>query len=237
MPTLNNPALDLDQVSMTENPQRIKAARDILVVDSDPQIALMLEYLLSRTSRIWHATTGLGAFEKIDNQAFSFDLLITEIRLPDISGIEVIKKSRKIHPKLICMVLTLSEEEDDFFSAIRAGANGYLIKTDIDNILINSIESIMSYQYPVSLVFSKYLFKSAGSPIASNYNNKFNISPRELQLLKFIAQGHSYTDCAKLMKISLSTIQTHIRSMYKKMEVTNQRQAIKIAHDFGLLHQ
>jgi DNA-binding NarL/FixJ family response regulator len=226
----------MDQVSMAQSTGSIEVAREILVVENDPRMPQKLEQLLGSTSRIRHATTGLSALEMIENQAFSFDLLITEIQLPDLSGSDVIKKSREIHPQLICMVLTQSEEEDDFFSAIRAGAHGYLIKTDIDQNLICAIDSILSDQYPVSLPFSKYLFKSAGSPITANYNNQFNISPRELQLLKFIAQGHSYADCARLMKISLSTIQTHIRSMYRKMQVTNQRQAIKIAHDFGLLH-
>ncbi len=237
MHSADNANLKMDQVSMAKNVPMIDAAREILVVESDSQMLPKLEQLLGSTSRIRHATTGLGALAMMENQAFSFDLLITEIQLPDLSGIEVIKKSREIHPHLTCMVLTQSEEEDDFFSAIRAGAHGYLIKTDMDQNLILAVDSILSHQYPVSLPFSKYLFKSAGSPIIANYNNQFNISPRELQLLKFIAQGHTYADCARLMKISLSTIQTHIRSMYRKMRVTNQRQAIKIAHDFGLLHQ
>lgn len=237
MPGSDNATLDMDEGSMGQSTGSIEVAREILVVENDPRMPQKLEQLLGSTSRIRHATTGLGALAMIENQAFSFDLLITEIQLPDLSGIEVIKKSREIHPHLICMVLTQSEEEDDFLSAIRAGAHGYLIKTDIDHTLIRAVDSILSHHYPVSLPFSKYLFKSAGSPITANYNNQFNISPRELQLLKFIAQGHTYADCARLMKISLSTIQTHIRSMYRKMRVTNQRQAIKIAHDFGLLHQ
>ena len=64
---------------------------------------------------------------------------------------------------------------------------------------------------------------------------KYGLSPRELQLLKLLANGHTYARCADLMALSLSTIQSHIRSLYRKLEVNNQRQAIKKAHSSGIL--
>lgn len=209
----------------------------ILVIENDSLFLVKLKQLLGHNLQIHHATSGLDALELIQKEHHSFDLIITEIHLPDISGIEVIKRVRNNALKSLFMVLTNSQDENDFFSAIRAGAHGYLMKSDVENMLTEAIDHIFSNQYPVSLLFSKYFFKLAGSPNTSNIKDQFNISPRELQLLKFIAQGHSYSECAGLMQISLSTIQTHIRSMYRKMDVCNQRQAVKIAHEFGLLHQ
>jgi DNA-binding CsgD family transcriptional regulator len=65
--------------------------------------------------------------------------------------------------------------------------------------------------------------------------NSLNLSPRELELLQHLAKGHSYVTCADMMNISLSTVQTHIRNMYRKLEVSNQRQAISKAQSSGLI--
>ena len=210
---------------------------EILVIENDASFLNQLKQLLGHSQHLHHAASGLDALDMIENDHHAFDLVITEIHLPDMSGIEVIKRARNAGRELLFMVITNSQNENDFFSAIRAGAHGYLMKSDVSNMLTGAIDDILSNQYPVSLPFSKYFFKLAGSPITSNFNDQFNISPRELELLKFIAQGNSYAECAELMQISLSTIQTHIRNMYRKMAVCNQRQAVKIAHEFGLLHQ
>ena len=66
--------------------------------------------------------------------------------------------------------------------------------------------------------------------------NDLNLSKRELELLQFIAKGCSYASCADVMNISLNTVQTHIRNMYRKLDVSNQRQAIAIGQKTGLLH-
>jgi DNA-binding NarL/FixJ family response regulator len=102
--------------------------------------------------------------------------------------------------------------------------------------LPQSINQVMSWQYPVSASMVRYLFRIAGSPIAIAHENKLKVSRRELQLLRLLAQGNSYTTCAGLMNISLSTVQTHIRNMYRKLDVSSQRQAIVIAQKSGLLN-
>jgi DNA-binding NarL/FixJ family response regulator len=116
------------------------------------------------------------------------------------------------------------------------GARGYLLKSDTETSLINAIESVLQGQYPVSPALARHLFRLAGAPTAIANANKLNLSPRELELLQYLAQGNSYTRCAQVMNISLSTVQTHIRNMYRKLEVSNQRQAIKKAQASGLLH-
>jgi DNA-binding CsgD family transcriptional regulator len=106
----------------------------------------------------------------------------------------------------------------------------------MDEPLFQSISQIMSWQYPVSAPLVRCLFRVAGSPIALPDKTRPKLSPRELELLKCLAQGHSYVACASLMGIALSTVQTHIRNMYRKMGVSNQRQAIAIGQKTGLLH-
>ena len=133
------------------------------------------------------------------------------------------------------MVTTASPAEETFLAAIRAGAHGYLLKGETEESLAHSIGQVMAGQYPVSPALARHLFRLAGSPSAMPLSNGVSLSRRELELLQLIAKGSSYANCAEEMRISLSTVQTHIRNMYRKLEVNNQRQAIVKAQSSGLL--
>ena len=178
---------------------------------------------------------GASALEALSQPQAQFTLALIDIGLPDITGIEVIAKARLRFAELPILVTTTFSAEDTFLLAIRAGANGYLLKGDTETALRNSIELVLQGQYPVSPALARHLFRLAGAPNASPVANNLNLSPRELELLKFIAKGCSYATCADVMNISLSTVQTHIRNTYRKLEVCNQRQAITKAQSSGLL--
>jgi DNA-binding NarL/FixJ family response regulator len=99
-----------------------------------------------------------------------------------------------------------------------------------------AIEQIMRGEYPVSPALARHLFRLAGSNLAPCSSGGVKLSPRELELLQWLSKGESYASCAGKMGISFSTVQTHIRNMYRKLEVSNQRQAINKAQSSGLLH-
>jgi DNA-binding NarL/FixJ family response regulator len=147
----------------------------------------------------------------------------------------VIAAVRQRFAELPILVTTAFTSEETFLSAIRAGANGYLLKGDSDLSMCHSIELVLQGQYPVSPALARHLFRLAGGPNVKHMSNDLNLSKRELELLQFIAKGCSYASCADVMNISLSTVQTHIRNMYRKLEVSNQRQAITKAQSAGLL--
>ena len=178
---------------------------------------------------------GASALEALSQPQAQFNLALVDIGLPDISGIEVIAKARLQFAELPILVTTTFSAEDTFLLAIRSGANGYLLKGDTETALRSSIELVLQGQYPVSPALARHLFRLAGAPSAIPVTNKLNLSPRELELLQLIAKGCSYATCADVMNISLSTVQTHIRNMYRKLEVSNQRQAITKAQSSGLL--
>lgn len=209
-----------------------------LVVEDDPIFQDIIRHVLEHTNSIWHihtASNGIEALSALADEDCSFNLALIDIGLPDLSGIEVISAARKRYADLPIMVLTANDDETTFLSAIRAGTSGYLVKCTTDIPLPESISQVMSGQYPVSASLARHLFRLAGSPIAILQENRLNLSRRELQLLRLLAQGNSYVTCANLMNVSLSTIQTHIRNMYRKLDVSNQRQAINMAQNSGLL--
>jgi DNA-binding NarL/FixJ family response regulator len=178
---------------------------------------------------------GSSALQVLAKPDCHFDLALIDIGLPDISGIDVITAVRHRFAELPILVTTAFTSEETFLSAIRAGANGYLLKGDSDLSMCHSIELVLQGQYPVSPALARHLFRLAGGPNVKHMPNDLNLSKRELELLQFIAKGCSYASCADVMNISLNTVQTHIRNMYRKLEVSNQRQAITKAQSAGLL--
>lgn len=186
--------------------------------------------------KIYAYQDGASALEALAEPGRQFKLALIDIGLPDMSGIDVISSARSRFAELPILVTTAFTAEETFLSAIRAGAHGYLLKGDTEASLVKSIDQVMRGQYPVSPALARHLFRLAGSPTATPSPNSLNLSPRELELLQHIAKGRSYVTCAETMNISLSTVQTHIRNMYRKLEVSNQRQAINKAQSSGLLN-
>lgn len=181
------------------------------------------------------AADGATALRKLAAAGSDVDLVLVDIGLPDMSGLEVISAARARSADLPILVTTVLATEETFLTAIRAGARGYLIKGDSEISLATSIDQVMRGQYPFSPALARHFFKLAGAPSTAPEPNTMNLSPREVELLRHIAKGHSYASCADVMNISLSTVQTHIRNMYRKLEVSNQRQAIGKAHASRLL--
>jgi DNA-binding NarL/FixJ family response regulator len=210
----------------------------VLLVEDDADFTKIFDRVFERLGKDWTihlAPDGSTALKILERPDFKYELALIDIGLPDITGIDVISAARFYFPEMPVLVTTAFTSEETFISAIRAGAQGYLLKTDTETSLANAIEAVLQGQYPVSPALARYLFRLAGAPSALTNANKLNLSPRELELLQLLAQGLSYTHCAQTMNISLSTVQTHIRNMYRKLEVSNHRQAIRKAQASGLI--
>ena len=211
---------------------------NVLLVEDDLVFQNTFVRVFDLMARDWNIQAfqqGSSALQVLGKPDCHFDLALVDIGLPDISGIEVIAAVRHRFAELPILVTTAFTSEETFLSAIRAGANGYLLKGDSDLSMCHSIELVLQGQYPVSPALARHLFRLAGGPNVKHTPNDLNLSKRELELLQFIAKGCSYASCADVMNISLSTVQTHIRNMYRKLEVSNQRQAITKAQSAGLL--
>jgi len=211
---------------------------NVLLVEDDLVFQNTFVRVFDLMAGVWKIQAfqqGSSALQVLAKPDCQFDLALIDIGLPDISGIDVIAAVRHRFAELPILVTTAFTSEETFLSAIRAGANGYLLKGDSDLSMCHSIELVLQGQYPVSPALARHLFRLAGGPNVKHMPNDLNLSKRELELLQFIAKGCSYASCADVMNISLNTVQTHIRNMYRKLEVSNQRQAITKAQSAGLL--
>ena len=210
----------------------------VLVVEDDPVFIKTFDHVFSRLGNEWTiqlAQDGSTALKMLERPTEKYEMALIDIGLPDITGIDVIEAARSHFPHMPVLVTTSFTSEETFLTAIRKGACGYLLKSDSEISLVSAIESVLQGQYPVSPALARCLFRLAGAPALKTDINNLKLSPREVELLQHLALGHSYASCAEKMNISLSTVQTHIRNMYRKLEVSNHRQAIRKVQDSGLL--
>ena len=184
--------------------------------------------------RLQVVSDGASALEVLARSPRGFDLVLVDIGLPDMLGTEVIAAVRQRFAQVPILVITTFQSERTLLDAVRAGANGYLLKNESALSLAHSIELVLQGQYPVSPAMARYLFKLATTetpapapdPAPAPKPDVSKISAREWELLQLIAQGHSYARCAELMHVSLSTVQSHVRNTYRKLGVNNHRQAM-----------
>jgi two-component system NarL family response regulator len=181
------------------------------------------------------------------------DIVIMDIGLPGMNGIECITHLKEKIPDLKIVVLTVFEDEDNILKAIEAGANGYLLK-DIEASLLIAELHVMHLggapmspaiavkiidQYKLDKVISSK--KESDSHFEKNNSKSFNselqimLSKREIEVLSLISLGYIYTDISDELDISSHTVRRHIENIYKKMNVNSKSQAIIKGRRLGLL--
>lgn len=178
--------------------------------------------------------TGRDAIAAVQSPAAAFDLVLADLGLPDISGIEVIGAVRRHLPEAIVLVVSTISSERSLLAAIRAGAKGYVLKDDSEASLLRAVRQVLEGSYPVSPSLARYLFRLAGSPDPLD-GEPVRLSPKETETLRHISRGLTYAETAARMGVSLSTIQSHIRSLYRKLDAHTQAQAVTRARSQGIL--
>lgn len=215
--------------------QRVK---QILVVEDDLEFAQQIAKALKGALEPWsvhQCYTAAQALALLQQPKFFLDLALVDLGLPDLNGIEVIRATRNRFANIPIMVMSVISNEQSVLSAIRAGARGYLLKDESSSSIAAAIEEVMSGNYPISPALARCLFRLAGAPGSLIADGAMSLTPKELETLRHLAKGHSYREVASLMGVSLSTIQSHVRSLYSKLEVHTQVQAITKAMQRGLL--
>lgn len=214
------------------------ALRLALLVEDDPVFQRVLAEAVAGLGTPW-LTQG---FRRADD-AIAFcresgdcpDLALVDLGLPDRPGVEVIRALAQRCPATPVMVVSVFADEARVLEAIRAGALGYLYKDDPSLLITQAIQQLLAGIYPISPMLANYLFKLAGRERTANEPMTPALTPRERALLAQIAQGNSYAECAVALGISLASVQTHIRNLYRKLGAHSQVQAVKRAQEQGLL--
>jgi DNA-binding NarL/FixJ family response regulator len=160
-------------------------------------------------------------------ESLNSDVVLMDIGLPGMNGIEGVKKAKQINPDINILMLTVYEESETVYDALCAGAYGYLVKKTPPSRLIEAIKEVFDGGSPMSSriarqvisTFQNYAYKN-------NLDSQFNLSNREKEVLKHLSDGSNYQEIADELFISVDTVRHHIRNIYKKLQVHSQSEAV-----------
>jgi DNA-binding NarL/FixJ family response regulator len=161
-------------------------------------------------------------------------VLLLDLGLPGMSGIEGIVPIRHRYPHTAIVILTVYEDNERVFEALCAGANGYLLKNTPPAKLLDSLRDAMKGGSPMSPEIARRvieLFRRFRPPEKAHYN----LTPHELRLLKFLVEGHSYKTAAAELGVSINTIAFHVQNIYGKLQVHSKSEAVARALRENLL--
>ena len=174
--------------------------------------------------------TCVGAFAHcervVDNiEETQPDVILMDIELPVINGIEAVKRIREKNTSLKILMETIFEDDEKIFQSICNGAQGYILKNTPPDVILKSIREIYEGGAPMNASIATQvlkMFASIPSPAGSN----FNLSDREKEVLQLLVDGNSYKMVAAEMDISIDTVRSHIRNIYDKLHVNSKSEAV-----------
>jgi len=215
------------RVVLVEDDERIRAQLTD-VVRADDRLALVATF-----DRLHAALAGLVQLAP--------DVLLVDLGLPDGSGLELIRACSRLHQGCDIMVVSMFADEANVLASIEAGALGYVHKDAADTDIVDAILSLHSGGSPMSPAIARRMLTRIRSTPAAGLSARAAVpapsalTPRETEILNLISRGYSYQEVADLLNIMVSSVQTHIKSMYRKLAVHSRSEAVFEARALGLL--
>ncbi|RYU92815.1 response regulator [Emticicia agri] len=207
------------------------------LVDDNPVLLSNISHNLSVFEELridFTAVNGADALEKLFRH--NPDVILMDIEMPVMDGIEATREIKRRNPSQKIMMLTVLDRDDKIFEAIQAGASGYLLKDEKPTRILKSIEELMDGGAPMSPIIAAKTLEILRSQfmsqaITESYPSpeSFNLSKREVEILEKIASGLSYTQIADQLFISAKTTRKHTENIYQKLHVHSKLEAVQLA--------
>ncbi len=208
----------------------------VLIADDHPVFRFGLRTLLKADpmlSVVGEATTGEEAIAQVSQLAP--DVILMDLNMPGMNGIEAIRQILADHPQVHILVLTMFDDDDSVFAAMRAGARGYLLKGAEGGETLQAIHVVSTGEAIFSPAIARRLMQYFGAPPPPSPSQPFpDLTEREREVLALIAQGYTNQAIAERLVISPKTVRNHISSIFSKLEVTSRLEAIRRAKDAGM---
>ncbi|KRA47664.1 response regulator [Devosia sp. Root635] len=222
---------------MTDARRATEPLRIVLVEDDEPIRRRLAAIITGWPGATLVADCATLAEAVAAIEAQSFDLLVTDLKLPDGNGIEAIRLVGKLRPQAESMVISVLTDERSVLDAIEAGAAGYLLK-DADSLdLIDAITDLMAGRSPISSRIARVLVRrlSERGEMAAPVEDRPSLTPREMDILWGVAKGFTYGELAERLGMSRQTVPVHIRNIYRKLQASNRSEAVFEAARLGLI--
>ncbi|RJQ40586.1 MAG: DNA-binding response regulator [Anaerolineaceae bacterium] len=208
----------------------------IMIVDDHEVVRLGLISLLEQNSQyeiVAQADNALDAIKKVETQ--KPDIVLMDIRLPGMSGIEACEQICKRFPETKVIMLTSFAEDEMLFSAIKAGASGYVLKQINAKDLINSIESVARGEASLDPAVTQRVFQEVRKAVREEEASAFSsLSQQEKMVLKLVSEGKTNREIAQNLFLGEGTVRNYVSSILSKLNVSNRAEAAAYAVEHNL---
>ena len=212
--------------SISETPE-LKILR-VAVVEDDATLRLFMKKLIQKPA---HGFEFVGAWETAEESVKPIvdtrpHVVVVDLELPKVSGMELIRQLSPRMPNTAFVVLTIHDDPDKVFNALRAGANGYLLKTAKPNEIAAGIRQASEGGAPLSQEIARLLIKSFQEPAVPQKKDIPGLTPRESQILERLAQGMVPKEVSNDLGISYETVRDYLKAVYAKLHVRSRTEAV-----------
>jgi two-component system, NarL family, response regulator NreC len=208
----------------------------IMLVDDHGVLLSGIQLLLSKVEE-WEIIGTVSCGEEAVEKAAVWkpDLILMDISMPGIGGIEATKQIKEKFPQIKILMLTMFSEEDYLKKALKAGASGYVLKKAVDTELISAVKTVLlgeTYIYPT---LSSFLFRSFTEEQDTIHSKSCPLSVREKEVLKYVALGFTYQEIADQLFVSVKTVETHKARISEKLNMKKRSELVRYAVAQGLI--
>ncbi len=202
----------------------------IVIIEDDEKIRNYLGALIAGSGEFNLKASFISAEEAIEyfdaHLGNDIELILTDLQLPGMSGIEMIALLKPRRPDIQFMVLSVYDDAERVFKALQAGATGYVLKNTPSGKLIESLIDLRKGGSPMSSQIARKLVLAFQQQTPYK-DGKDILSDRENEVLSWLSKGYSYQEIADRLFISIDTVRTHIRNLYEKLHVRNKKEALR----------
>ena len=209
----------------------------ILIADDHGVLRAGLRALLSAEPELEvvdEASSGSEALSLADE--LQPDLILLDISMPDLGGIEVTRRLKELLPNVRVLILTVHEDESLLQEAIQAGASGYIVKRAVESELIDAIRAVWRGDLYIHPAMTRALLKEMSpSPASNNEASVESLTPRETDVLRLIAQGYTNRQMADMLSISVRTVESHRSNLMGKLDLHSRVELVRYAKENNLI--
>lgn len=207
----------------------------VAIVEDDPATLERLQAAISSSEDMQLVGGAANAADGLQLIARGgFDVLLCDLGLPDGDGIDLIRDAAKRYPDIDTLVVTIFANQRKVLDSIRAGARGYVLKDQRIEQCVESIRDIRKGGSPISPIIARQLLLRL-QPEPAPEDNETVLTDREVQILRVLSRGFSVPECAQMLEISRFTVGTHVKNIYRKLEVNSRTEAVFEASSRGIL--